>query len=246
MIRWQLFRKFILFRNFGRERVLWEGNADCQEAGELEVTFRCFIAFWLLEHCQKYHDTTMPYNHSFKLWFIGMSTYYPIWGFVLRKGLLADNPKTRLFMQCNPYNPRCPVVSPIVQSGRDKLKTIPLSLTWCLINVANPEYLSGAICITTYICCWNDFIAAKRCSTEWRRQRRGEVWQEGHEAESVRVLDPSQGQGRVCRELWVREYIRECVHALFTADKSGGGQTFFAFLIAALSLLLGNKVTLIS
>ena len=44
----------------------------------------------------------------------------------------------------------------------------------------------------------------------------------------------------------MREYIRECVHALFTADKSGGGQTFFAFLIAALSLLLGNKVTLIS
>ena len=31
----------------------------------------------------------------------------------------------------------------------------------------------------------------------------------------------------------------------FSADKSGGGQTFFAFLIAALSLLLG-KLTLIS
>ena len=173
-----------------------------------------------------------------------MSTYYPFWGFVLRKGLRII--PARLFTQCNPYNPRCSV-SPMVQSGRDKLKTIPPSLTWCLrINVANPEYLSGAICITTYICCWNDFIAAKRCSAEWRWQRRGEVWQEGHEAESVRVLDPSQGQGRVCRELWVREYIRECVHALFTADKSGGGQTFFAFLIAALSLLLGMKVTLIS
>ena len=147
MIRWQLFRKFILFRNFGRERVLWEGNADCQEAGELEVTFRCFIAFWLLEHCQKYHDITMPTINSFKQWLIGMSTYYPFWGFVLRKGFLII--PTRLFMQCNPYNPRCSV-SPMVQSGRDKLKTIPPSLTWCLrINVANPEYLSEDICITT-------------------------------------------------------------------------------------------------
>ena len=149
MIRWQLFRKFILFRNFGRERVLWEGNADCQEAGELEVTFRCFIAFWLLEHCQKYHDITMPTINSFKQWLIGMSTYYPFWGFVLRKGFLII--PTRLFMQCNPYNPRCSV-SPMVQSGRDKLKTIPPSLTWCLrINVANPEYLSEDICITIYI-----------------------------------------------------------------------------------------------
>ena len=147
-----------------------------------------------------------------------MSTYYPFWGFVLRKGLLII--PARLFMQCNPYNPRCSV-SPMVQSGRDKLKTIPPSLTWCLrINVANPEYLSGAICITTHLYISAVeliyfLIAAKRCSTEWRRQRRGEVWQEGHEAESVRVLDPGQGQGRVCRELWVREYIRECVHALF-------------------------------
>ena len=59
-------------------------------------------------------------------------------------------------MQCNPDNPRCSG-SPIVQSGWDKLETIP-PLTWCLgINVANPEYLSWDICIS--ICCWaQDFI----------------------------------------------------------------------------------------
>ena len=81
MIRRQLFRKFILFRNFGWERVLGEGNTDCQEAGELEVTFRCFIAFWLLEHCQNYNNTTMPNNIQSIQIMIRMSTHCPFWGF---------------------------------------------------------------------------------------------------------------------------------------------------------------------
>ena len=154
MIRRQLFRKFILFRNFGRKRVLREGNTDCQEAGELEVTFRCFIAFWLLEHCQNYNNTTMPNIQSIQI-MIRMSTHCPFWGF-------EDSSRSQARSLCNVIliilAAHCSG-SPIVQSGRDKLKTIP-PLTWCLmsqINVANPEYLSGDICIS--ICCWaQDFI----------------------------------------------------------------------------------------
>ena len=153
MIRRQLFRKFILFRNFGWERVLGEGNTDCQEAGELEVTFRCFIAFWLLEHCQNYNNTTMPNNIQSIQIMIGMSTHCPFWGF-------EDSLTSQARSLCNVIliilAAHCSG-SPIVQSGWDKLETIP-PLTWCLgINVANPEYLSWDICIS--ICCWaQDFI----------------------------------------------------------------------------------------